>query len=31
MNTGLDRYLGGLGTQLVFASSDGVFLPLFLL
>jgi hypothetical protein len=25
------RSLGGLGTQLVFVSSDGVFLPLFLL
>jgi hypothetical protein len=31
MNTGLDRHLGGLGTELVFVSSDGVFLPLFLL
>jgi hypothetical protein len=24
MNTGLDRDLGGLGTQLLFVSSDGV-------
>jgi hypothetical protein len=30
MDTGLDRDLGGLGTQL-FVSSDGVFLLLFLL
>jgi hypothetical protein len=31
MNSGLDRDLGGLGTQLLFVSSDGVFLLLFLL
>jgi hypothetical protein len=30
MNTGLDRYLGGLATKLVFVSSRGV-LPLFVL
>jgi hypothetical protein len=29
MNIGLDRDLGGLGTQLLFVSSDGVFLLLF--
>jgi hypothetical protein len=29
--TGLDRDLGGLGTQLLFVSSDGAFLLLFLL
>jgi hypothetical protein len=26
MNTALDRDLGGLGTRLLFVSSDGVFL-----
>jgi hypothetical protein len=31
MNTALDRDLGGLGTRLLFVSSDGVFLLLFLL
>jgi hypothetical protein len=30
LNTALDRDLGGLGTRLLFVSSDGVFL-LFLL
>jgi hypothetical protein len=31
MNTALDRDLGGLGARLLFVSSDGVFLLLFLL
>jgi hypothetical protein len=31
MNTGLDRDLGGLSTPLLFVSSDGVLLLLFLL